>query len=159
MSPTSRTQQLPKQDCEGCKKPFQPLRRNIRFCKRKACAQARQKARWTKWRESLSFEEFRDFENSRQQGYRERTGYTRNWELQNKYGITLEFWLGYLDKIEHSCEICKKQAEVLCVDHDHATGRFRGALCRSCNRSIGQLGDTAEHLRRALSYLERVNSR
>jgi len=33
--------------------------------------------------------------------------------------------------------------------------KFRGVLCTNCNRAIGQLGDTAESVRKALNYLER----
>lgn len=40
-------------------------------------------------------------------------------------------------------------------DHDHATGAFRGVLCRRCNTGIGMLGDTLDGLRAAICYLER----
>jgi hypothetical protein len=60
-----------------------------------------------------------------------------------------------VDAVDEKCEICGFADEALCVDHDHETGRIRGVLCRRCNRSIGQLGDTPEHLQRALDYLLR----
>jgi Recombination endonuclease VII len=40
------------------------------------------------------------------------------------------------------------------LDHDHATGKFRGWLCNSCNLGIGALGDSIEGIRKALTYLE-----
>lgn len=62
---------------------------------------------------------------------------------------------------EH-CDCCgrnprdaRRGNESLCLDHDHATGAFRGWLCHSCNLGIGLLGDNADALRRALAYLER----
>ena len=55
------------------------------------------------------------------------------------------------------CELCGR-VESLCLDHDHITHEFRGWLCRSCNTSLGGLGDTVDGLRRAIAYLERPRS-
>jgi hypothetical protein len=55
------------------------------------------------------------------------------------------------------CELCGR-VESLCLDHDHATQEFRGWLCRSCNTSLGGLGDSVDGLRRAIAYLERPRS-
>jgi hypothetical protein len=52
------------------------------------------------------------------------------------------------------CELCGR-VEALHLDHDHITHEFRGWLCRSCNTSLGGLGDTVDGLRRAIAYLER----
>lgn len=40
-----------------------------------------------------------------------------------------------------------------CVDHDHATQRFRAILCRRCNAMLGQARDNPEVLIRAAEYL------
>lgn len=54
------------------------------------------------------------------------------------------------------CEICGGLggARGLHLDHDHATGLFRGWLCNRCNSAIGHLQDDPELLRRAIHYLE-----
>src|SRR5665811_574341 len=43
----------------------------------------------------------------------------------------------------------------LCIDHDHATGQFRGLLCSKCNSAIGLLGDNPVVVDRAAAYLRK----
>jgi len=64
------------------------------------------------------------------------------------------------------CEICgrlPREAGVrngfLSIDHNHATGEFRGFLCGPCNLGMGHFGDSAERLARAVEYLERSAGR
>jgi hypothetical protein len=55
------------------------------------------------------------------------------------------------------CNCCGK-IDKLFIDHDHATGAWRGWLCRSCNTGIGMLpGDCEEGILQALSYLQRAS--
>ena len=78
-----------------------------------------------------------------------------------KYGLTLtEYEAGR----RGGCEICGCELEVrlgrgqnkdsLALDHDHATGRFRGFLCHACNMMLGSGRDDPEILRQAAEYLE-----
>jgi hypothetical protein len=53
------------------------------------------------------------------------------------------------------CQICGKTEE-LCYDHCHDTMKFRGVLCRGCNRSLGQLGDNIEGIQKVLDYLKKA---
>lgn len=39
------------------------------------------------------------------------------------------------------------------VDHDHATGKLRGALCSRCNVALGMVDDRTDVLQNLLDYL------
>lgn len=52
------------------------------------------------------------------------------------------------------CDICGCWSEPCWMDHDHATGLFRGWLCRACNTLLGQARDQVDILHRAALYLE-----
>jgi hypothetical protein len=84
--------------------------------------------------------------------------YKRRWDLENKYGITLE---EYDEMAKDGCNLCGKTNEqnkvYLVVDHDHETEKVRGVLCTMCNTGLGKLGDNVEGLTRALEYLNASN--
>lgn len=58
------------------------------------------------------------------------------------------------------CECCGQPPShghsVLCLDHDHATGEFRGWICSACNTGIGKLGDGLKGVLNAMAYLCRA---
>lgn len=56
-------------------------------------------------------------------------------------------------ELKDSCEICGT-TEKLCIDHCHASKKFRGTLCTRCNTGLGMFRDSAEFLRIAATYLE-----
>jgi hypothetical protein len=55
-----------------------------------------------------------------------------------------------------SCGVSPPEGHVLCLDHDHCSGKFRGWLCKKCNRGIGILGDTLARVEQAAVYLRRA---
>lgn len=128
-----------------------PSHGSQRFCKNEQCSKDRSNARYRKWYNKQPRAKL----NEQQQNYRGRTDVAKRSELK-KYGITLEQWASMVSYADSRCEICGAQTEDLCVDHDHGTGEVRGVLCRACNRSIGQLGDTAESLQKAADYLAKT---
>ena len=81
----------------------------------------------------------------------------RNNSLKRKYGIPYDDYQARLKAQKHRCALCPSKGRTgpmpLDVDHCHGTGKVRGLLCSKCNRAIGLIGDTAEHLARALEYL------
>ena len=73
---------------------------------------------------------------------------------RQKYGLTEEAYEALLEAHDYQCAICFG-TEVLCVDHDHETGRVRGILCSRCNSGIGMLRDSLLLVQKASEYLEK----
>lgn len=60
------------------------------------------------------------------------------------------------------CEICDGTSHTntrLHFDHCHDSGRFRGWLCQKCNMALGLVNDSADTLKRMISYLENCSDR
>lgn len=61
-----------------------------------------------------------------------------------------------LEKQGGICLICRQGGvvtRIFALDHDHATGRIRGVLCRQCNFGLAEWW-TPDLLRAAADYLE-----
>lgn len=64
----------------------------------------------------------------------------------------------FLNKQGGMCAICGTEdsgKRGFCVDHNHVTGKLRGALCGKCNRGIGLLQDNHEIVQKAADYLRK----
>jgi hypothetical protein len=77
--------------------------------------------------------------------------------IESRYGLTQEEHQDILVKQNNLCAICQKHIEgkVLCVDHDHTTGKVRGLLCGNCNVGLGNFKDNTEVLQAAIAYLQK----
>ncbi len=78
------------------------------------------------------------------------------------YGINLEEYNIMFEKQNGVCKICNNSEmfhknKMLCVDHDHVTGKVRGLLCQGCNTGLGNLRDSIENLENAIKYLKENN--
>ena len=91
-------------------------------------------------------------ERARQSSARWREKHMRQW----RYGISRDDVEQRLQVQLNQCAICKTALSLAtaCVDHDHATGRCRGLLCRKCNLGLGHFNDNPAFLRFAQLYLE-----
>lgn len=80
---------------------------------------------------------------------------TRNkfWHnLWVRYRLSKADYEQLLERTNKQCEICKSSRS-LCIDHCHDSGLVRGLLCKSCNQSLGQFGDSVDGLKKAIQYL------
>lgn len=86
----------------------------------------------------------------------------RKGNLARAYGISLEEYDELLKSQSGVCAICGEpewvtqygKLRMLCVDHDHLSGKVRGLLCSNCNRAIGLLNDDVDTLKKAIHYLQ-----
>jgi hypothetical protein len=69
--------------------------------------------------------------------------------LMNKYGLTVEEADAMYAK---GCEVCGS-TDRMCIDHNHKTGKVRGALCSRCNTALGMLLDDPKHAARLVEYI------
>lgn len=75
--------------------------------------------------------------------------------LAKQYGLTREQYDTMAAGQKGLCAICGRppSLRLLEVDHDHATGRIRGLLCRKCNVLIGYLETSRDVLGKVSTYL------
>ena len=69
-----------------------------------------------------------------------------------KYGVDKVMWDAMYFEQDGKCLICQDR-EAIVVDHDHATGKARGLLCKACNGLLGFM-ENKERVNRALDYLK-----
>jgi len=77
--------------------------------------------------------------------------------LEKRYGITRADYDALYAAQGGVCYICRRatgKTRRLSVDHDHATGKVRGLLCRPCNNILGHARDDIEFFERAIEFLK-----
>jgi hypothetical protein len=81
----------------------------------------------------------------------------RNAHLKRQYEITVDEYNEMLANQHGVCAICNTTCpsfDNLAVDHNHATGKVRGLLCKPCNTGLGAFKDRPDLLNLAIIYLE-----
>lgn len=76
----------------------------------------------------------------------------RDW-VRKQIGCAPEDYDRMYEEQGGCCGICRLPFDMLCVDHCHETGRIRGLLCTTCNKSLGGFKDDKERLQRAIDWL------
>lgn len=79
----------------------------------------------------------------------------RAYRFRQRFGADISIKHDLIEKQDGRCAICLAPAETLVLDHCHATGRIREALCNACNIALGLAGDDPGRLRSMADYIER----
>lgn len=69
------------------------------------------------------------------------------------YGLTLDQVEAIKSANGYRCWVCNKSRNALYIDHDHVTGKVRGALCPLCNTFLGKIGDDVATIERMIEYV------
>lgn len=96
-------------------------------------------------------------------GRKNRPDAYRSSDLKKKYGITLQGKLDMLQKQGNLCAACGSPEHHgkypgitgWHVDHNHATKKVRGLLCKPCNLTLGNCLEDVARLKALVEYLER----
>ena len=88
-------------------------------------------------------------------GYREKDSWTIEKRCRRR-GISPEELFDCYKKQENKCAICKEEICITesAIDHNHSTDKFRGLLCKTCNRALGMFKDSPKILKSAIDYLK-----
>lgn len=99
---------------------------------------------------------------SRKAHYKENPDFYKERNIR-RFWVTLDQYRSVLATQRGVCAICGKpetakhqsgKQKDLAIDHDHATGAFRGLLCVNCNNGLGRFKDSPELLISAAKYLK-----
>jgi Autographiviridae endonuclease VII len=83
-------------------------------------------------------------------------GRTRQ-RIANQFGVTAATITQVFEDSDGLCALCYDEPATV-IDHDHLTGRIRGAVCHNCNIALGHLKDDVGRVLRAYDYLMDANA-
>lgn len=88
---------------------------------------------------------------------------SKKWYENNKerrYEYNRRWWKNHIKELENKagrpkpekCELCDSSG-IICFDHNHETGEFRGWICERCNTVLGKVKEDINLLNLLISYL------
>lgn len=95
-----------------------------------------------KWQQKYKWPQDKEKAKEYKKWYLENGGeeVVRNWQYQQKYGISIDEYNKLFEQQNGCCAICgAHQSELprrLDVEHSHITNKVRGLTCGYCNRKI-----------------------
>ncbi len=82
----------------------------------------------------------------------------RGFHLKRTYGLSSEQYQAMYNEQRGKCALCFSSQPVLCVDHDHSSGKNRLLLCKRCNHALGLFLESPAVMRRAALYVEKYGA-
>ena len=82
-----------------------------------------------------------------------RKSQVREQHYQRRYCISAKEFDELVKKNKGVCPICNEEKRLV-LDHCHATGKIRNAICSSCNHALGCAKDNKVILSNMITYLE-----
>jgi hypothetical protein len=151
--------------CPGCGAEFVRQASTHKFCSRRCAARIETRKRLRIADPGLTgtcwwcHDEFSLLDGRRLYCSAEHARYVKSlWNVASRYGITRDDYREAWYRQDGKCAVCggverTARNHLLCVDHDHVTGLFRGLLCSHCNRGTGLFRDDPEILEAAARYI------
>ena len=83
-----------------------------------------------------------------------------HYEAKYKFGVTKQQYDEMYLKQDGCCASCGFELSGRsAIDHNHASGEFRGILCLNCNIAFGQMWEDPDLIRKLLAYAEGCKNR
>jgi len=121
--------------------PRKPKKRTA-FVKCTGCRKAKSRTSFYTGKRDGLLQPCKPCKRKRQRNYSTTTATPRRKNLDQhrlrRYGVTLAQVIEAQGTSK--CALCLKRPAI-CIDHDHATGEVRGALCRTCNMILHYFED------------------
>jgi hypothetical protein len=100
---------------------------------------------WIDWDKCYNFRDNQEYKAAEKLEQHLLEQARRDKHYKKNYGLSLEDYEDRVDEQQGKCAICgefPQSGKLLCVDHDHETGKVRSLLCHACNVGMRQFEKT-----------------